>query len=184
MDTLQGQFLVAPPGLVEPNFHRTIVLVLQHDESGALGLILNRPTNSEIDSIWEMMTGTSLSNEGVLYVGGPVNGPIMMLHTRAEYSEQEILPGVYVSSRKTNLAKLVAEKALPYKLFSGYAGWAEGQLDAELQQGGWLVAPASPNDIFSMDVKDPWKSLCERMGLSVLQAATGHTQIHPNPEIN
>ena len=73
MDTLQGQFLIAPPAMIEPNFHRTIVLVLQHDESGALGLILNRPTNSEIDSIWEVMTGTSLSNEGVLYVGGPVD---------------------------------------------------------------------------------------------------------------
>ena len=77
METLQGQFLVAPPGLTEPNFHRTIVLVLQHDENGALGLVLNRPTNSEIDNIWEVMTGTSLSNEGVLYIGGPVEGPII-----------------------------------------------------------------------------------------------------------
>lgn len=184
MDTLQGQFLIAPPAMIEPNFHRTIVLVLQHDESGALGLILNRPTNSEIDSIWEVMTGTSLSNEGVLYVGGPVDGPIMMLHTCPEYSEQEILSGVYVSSRKTNLAKLVSEKALPYKVFSGYAGWAEGQLDAELQQGGWLVTPATPNDIFSMNAEDSWKLLCERMGHTVLQVATGQNQIPPNPEIN
>ena len=108
----------------------------------------------------------------------------MLLHTRAEYSEQQVMPGLYVSSRKTNLAKLVSEKALPYKVFSGYAGWAEGQLDAELQQGGWLVAPASPEDIFSMDTTDPWKSLCQRLGHTVLQAATGQHQIPPNPEIN
>ena len=184
METLQGQFLVAPPGLIEPNFHRAIVLVLQHDENGALGLVINRPTNSEIDNIWEVMTGTSLANEGVLYIGGPVEGPIMLLHTRAEYSEQQVMPGLYVSSRKTNLAKLVSEKALPYKVFSGYAGWAEGKLDAELQQGGWLVAPASPEDIFSMDTTDPWKSLCQRLGHTVLQAATGQHQIPPNPEIN
>ena len=184
METLQGQFLVAPPGLTEPNFHRTIVLVLQHDENGALGLVLNRPTNSEIDNIWEVMTGTSLSNEGVLYIGGPVEGPIMLLHTRPEYSEQQVMPGLYVSSRKTNLSKLVSEKALPYKVFSGYAGWAEGQLDAELQQGGWLVAPASPEDIFSMEASDPWKSLCQRLGRAVLRTATGQDQLPPNPEIN
>lgn len=184
METLQGQFLVAPPGLTEPNFHRTIVLVLQHDENGALGLVINRPTNSEIDNIWEVMTGTSLSNEGVLYIGGPVEGPIMLLHTRAEYSEQQVMPGLYVSSRKTNLSKLVSEKALPYKVFSGYAGWAEGQLDAELQQGGWLVAPASPEDIFSMETSDPWKSLCQRLGRAVLRTATGQDHIPPNPEIN
>ena len=184
METLQGQFLVAPPRLIEPNFHRTIILVLQHDENGALGLVLNRPTNSEIDNIWEVMTGTSLSSEGVLYIGGPVDGPIMMLHTRPEFSEQQVMPGLYVSSQKTNLAKLVSEKALPYKVFSGYAGWTEGQLDAEIQHGGWLVSPASPDEVFSMKNEDPWKELCERMGHSVLQVATGQTQIPPNPEIN
>ena len=184
MKTLQGQFLIAPPGLIEPNFHRTIVLILQHDENGALGLVTNRPTNSEIDNIWEVMTGTSLSNEGGLYVGGPMEGPIMMLHTRAEYSEQQVMPGLFVSSRKSNLAKLVSEKALPYKVFSGYAGWAEGQLDAELEQGGWLVAPASPDDIFVSDDEDPWKKLCQRLGHGVLQAVTGKEHMPPNPEIN
>ena len=183
MDTLQGQFLIAPPALVEPNFHRTIVLVLQHDDSGALGLVMNRPTNSEIDQIWEIMTGTSLASEGVLYVGGPVEGPIMILHTRPELSEQTVMPGLYVSSQKSNLAKLVSEKALPYKVFSGYAGWSEGQLEAEIQQGGWLVTQASPEDVFQT-LDNPWKHLCERLGNNVLQAATGQTSIPPNPELN
>ena len=132
MTSLQGYFLIAPPVVADENFNRSLVLILQHDEEGAIGLITNRPTNSELDNLWEAMTGSSFPGEGVLHVGGPVEGPVMVLHTRAEYSEQRILSGVYVSSQKSNLVKLISKKTLPYRVFAGYAGWQPGQLEAEI----------------------------------------------------
>ena len=183
MTSLKGHFLIAPPVVADENFNRSLVLILQHDEEGAIGLITNRPTNSELDELWEAMTGSPFPGEGVLHVGGPVEGPVMVLHTRAEYSEQRVLSGVYVSSQKSNLVKLISKKVLPYRVFAGYAGWQPGQLEAEIKAGGWLTTPASACDIFT-PCEDPWKSMCQRLGDHVLKEVLGADKLTADPELN
>ena len=183
MNSLQGHFLIAPKIVADENFNRSVVLIIQHDHTGAIGLITNRPTTSELDDLWEVMTGSSFSGEGVLHVGGPVDGPVMVLHTRAEYSEQQILSGIYVSSQKSNLVKLISKQAVPYRVFSGYAGWQQGQLEHEIQSGGWLITPATVEDVFSPG-EDIWKDMCERLGHQVLKEVVGTRELDENPELN
>ena len=139
MSHLQGQFLVASPHLGDGNFYRSVVLMIKHDDEGAFGLILNRPTGNTVREVWRMVTEEELDCDQPIYLGGPVQGPLVCLHRIKSCAEAEVLPGVYFAAHKDELHKIVSQTAKPFRLFTGYAGWAGGQLEGELQVGGWLT---------------------------------------------
>ena len=160
MSSLQGHFLVASPHLPDPNFYRTVVLMVQHDQQGAVGLILNRITNSTIGELWETVVKEPCASRQPVNHGGPVQGPLMALHTDEARADAEVLPGVYLASRDEYLKQLVEQDQQPFRLFVGYAGWAGGQLESELEVGGWLTAPATCDDVFS-EADDLWRRIAE-----------------------
>lgn len=183
MKSLQGHFLVASPHLVDPNFLRSVVLVIQHDEQGAFGVVLNRPTNNTIAELWGLISQTPCDNASPVHVGGPVAGPLIAVHGDAALSEMEIVPGVHFASAKESIVQLVTQSQCDVRLFVGYSGWGAGQLDSELQAGGWLTERATREDVFS-DYEDLWNRVARRIGLHVLEPTFKHVQVPNDPSMN
>src|SRR5690606_1584174 len=135
-----GHFLIASHELRDPNFFHTVVLIVRHNEDGALGLVLNRPTKAQIKEVWRQVSDTPCCTDERLHVGGPVEGLLMALHCQPLLADLEIIPGVYYSADPDQLKELVQQTEGPLRFFVGYAGWSAGQLERELREGSWLVA--------------------------------------------
>lgn len=148
MYSLQGYLLVASPQLRDANFIKTILLVIQHNAQGALGLILNRPINATIDEVWSQVSETPCRRHDVLHHGGPCEGPLMAVHGYEPASQIEVASGIYFSAEKDNVESLIQQNDGPAKIFVGCAGWGPDQLEAELQTGSWLTMPATLDHIF------------------------------------
>jgi putative transcriptional regulator len=158
MQSLAGQFLIASPKLVDPNFARSVVLMVQHGEEGALGLVINRPLETSVEEICEKVLETPCSAEGVLYQGGPCEGPLMVVHTHNARSDIEVKPGVHFSTERDSIEWLLKYNEAPIKYFVGYSGWAAGQLENEMETGSWLTVPAEEEQIFQ-DGEELWSRL-------------------------
>jgi len=146
--SLKGHLLVASPKLRDPNFFRAVILLVQHDEKGSLGLVLNRPMDVSIRSAWKKLSQTPCEIEGHLHQGGPCEGVLMALHTDLEASDLEVLDGVQFSTTKDAIEHLVSHGGSHVRLFVGYSGWSAGQLEGELAEGAWLTIPATSEQIF------------------------------------
>ena len=150
MQSLQSHLLIATPELPEP-FSRAVVLLVRHNEEGALGLILNHPTSASLTEAWSRLSEVPCHREQPLYLGGPCEGPLVALHSHEFLMEWEVMNGLYFCAGKEKLERLVAQTAdQPAKFFAGYSGWAAGQLEAELARGSWSVLLAEKEHVFGM----------------------------------
>ena len=171
METFQGKLLIAVPDLQDTNFLRTVVLVLHHDQFGASGLILNRPTDTCVS---DLVSQLDLSSEPVatlsqpLHVGGPVEGPLIVLHTDQDLAEEPVISGVFVSTRKDLVERLLLTEGPELRLFTGYSGWSPEQLENEVEHGGWLVLDAKWEHVFG-SAEELWKQVCDEFGSDVCQ---------------
>ena len=177
-------FLVASPYLSDENFYRTVVLMVQHDSEGALGVVLNRPTESSLEEVWELFSEGPCPTDAPVYLGGPVPGPLMVVHDNDEIADTEIVPGVYVTSGSTYVEKLTESGSGKFRFFTGYSGWGAGQLDHELEEGGWLYAPAGQDEVFSEDIDELWKQVTGKIGLEILAPGVDPTRLPPDPSAN
>lgn len=183
MSSLQGHFLVAAPQLADGNFYRSVVLLVKHDDEGAFGLILNRPTGQTVRELWRMVAEQELDCDRPLYLGGPVQGPLVCLHRVKSCAEAEVLPGVFFAAHKEQLLKVVSQTSKPFRLFMGYAGWAGGQLEGELEAGGWLAVQADKKLVF-YDQDDLWEQVVRSIGEDVLSAAVKTKHVPDDPSLN
>lgn len=167
MKSLQGHLLVAAVDLRDPNFSHTVVLLIRHDENGAFGVVLNRPSTTRLKDIWCKISQTHCATNEVLYVGGPVQGPLLALHCNAELSQVEALPGVFISTDSAELELLVADAKQKAKFFLGYAGWGAGQLEGEMEQGSWRTMQATAAHVFEGD-EDLWERLLRQINDAAL----------------
>jgi putative transcriptional regulator len=150
MHCLQGHFLIAAPHQPDPNFAETVILVVEHAERGAFGVILNCPRERQSDSSSPQRASKHPGPEHAKwYFGGPVTGPLMAVHREESLAEIEVLPGVFFSGKEENVLTLMRESRQPYKIFTGYAGWGPGQLELEIERGVWRVLPADAGSLFS-----------------------------------
>lgn len=150
MTSLQGHLLIAAGELGEP-FSRAVVLLVRHNDDGALGLILNRRTSAQLKEAWDKLSDLPCHRDASIFLGGPCEGPLVALHTHQFLLEIEVMPGLYFSAGKEKLETLATqedEKADKVKFFAGYAGWAPGQLENEIARGSWSVMPATPGHVF------------------------------------
>ncbi len=160
MESLQGQLLIATPRLFDPNFFKSIILVIQHGKEGALGLVLNRPLELSIQSAWEQISEGACAVEGFIHQGGPCEGPLMVLHAEDDLSQMQVLPGVHFCTDREMIRQLISRADRPMKFFVGYAGWAPGQLEGEMNQASWISLPASSEFVFKLP-EDPWQLLMD-----------------------
>jgi putative transcriptional regulator len=133
---------------LDPNFVRTVILLVRHGEEGSLGLVLNRPLEMTVQDACEKVLGTTCSAKGVLHQGGPCEGPLMVIHNRMGASEQEIVPGVHFCTDREKIETLLDDEDVTAKYFVGYSGWGPGQLEAEIELGSWISAPADEIRVF------------------------------------
>jgi putative transcriptional regulator len=169
MDSLSGMLLAASPRLQDPNFARAVILIVQHGEEGAFGVVLNKPGKHRVAEVWHQVGGDACALDQPIHIGGPVEGPLLAVHGDSEASEREVLPGVHFASQKDALERLVEHPVARVILIAGYSGWGEGQLENELREGSWLVAPASVDRVF-FEGEDHWKDLVAQIGGEVIHA--------------
>lgn len=165
MDTLRGQLLIAGATLPDPNFARSVVLVCEHTEAGALGLVLNRPTDLTIGDVapeLEALTDAAT----VIGEGGPVQPSALLVLAEFEDIALAGLPitgSVGLMGESSEVADLQGG-VRRVRVFAGYAGWGPGQLDDELERDDWFVAPAGIDDIFDPDAEELWRRVLARKG--------------------
>ena len=180
MKSLQGHFLIASPKLADGNFYKSVVLMIKHDDEGAFGLILNRPTTSPIAEIWKAVAHEDIDSTETIYVGGPVTTALVSLHSLKSAGEIEVLPGVYFAAQPEHLKKVVHATGKPFRFFSGYSGWGSGQLEGELEAGGWLVASATAELVFD-NPSELWERIVQIIAQDILAPVvpTKHTPKSP-----
>jgi putative transcriptional regulator len=162
MDGWGGHLLIAPAWMTDPNFAHSVVLLLHHDDSGAFGLVLNRPTGTSVGEVWKQATGGRCALDAAVFLGGPVPGPLLALHDRVEAADRMALDGVYMTSDPERLAALLADPPEALRVFAGYSGWGEGQLEHELQDAAWVTTPARTEDVFLAPIADIWRTALHR----------------------
>lgn len=180
MENLAGHLLIAIPDLGDPNFSKTVVMMFQHNEEGASGVILNRPSDVTIKRVWDEVAEEPCDCRDPVNIGGPVQGPLIALHGSLALAETPVISGVFISMGRDNLNELVHQTDQPFKLFSGYSGWGAGQLESEIQQGGWLTLKANAEHVF--DSPDGlWRQVCDQVGNDILMSQLGnHWQGDPS----
>ena len=183
MPSLQGNFLIASPHLGDGNFNRSVVLMVKHDEDGAFGFVLNRPTGNTVAEVWKLVSEDASDRQDPIYLGGPVQGPLMAVHGLASAAETEILDGVYLSAHKDQLKEVVAAENASLRLFSGYSGWGAGQLEGELEAGGWLVAPATAELVFH-DKDDLWERVMHSVAQDIMAPSLKAKHVPNDPTLN
>ena len=183
MKNLQGHLLVASAELKDPNFFRSVVLLIRHNDEGAFGLILNRPTSASVKEIWTQVSETPCLSDEPLRLGGPVQGPLMAIHTVEHLSDIESVPGVFASAEPEKLEELVARAGASVRFFAGYAGWGAGQLENELGEGSWLTTPASAAHIFGDD-EELWQRVNKAIADADLITTLKIKHVPPDPRLN
>jgi len=183
MKPLTGKLLVASRQLHDPNFAQTVVLMIQQESQGAFGVILNRPGDKTIDEVWQLLGKESCDCQQTVYVGGPVPGPLIALHTVESLSDQQVFPGLYVTAQATAFDELLNQSEGDFRIFSGHAGWGDGQLEGELKLGGWLTFAATIDDVFS-DHETLWRQVTSRIGLNILVPGLRPEQVPKDPGLN
>jgi len=165
VDTVRGQLLIAGPTLQDPNFWRTVVLVVEHSEDGALGLVLNRPSESTVGEAVPQLSDLADADEDVL-VGGPVGqSAVIVLADFEDPGEAAVIAfdtvGVVAGGAPTDELGNGVRRA---RVFAGHSGWGPGQLDDELERGDWILEPARYSDAFTSEPGDLWAAVLERKG--------------------
>ena len=162
MESFRGKLLLATPELVDPNFFRTVILVLEHSNEGAIGVVLNR--QSDLYSVDVLPKWNEIQDSSsLLHLGGPVQEEsLLALGLYDEQIEDELDEGIGRMILNLNPEILDMTSMLDARLYSGYAGWSAGQLDAEISTGGWIVADVDNTDPFSHNPADLWSIVLRR----------------------
>ena len=176
MESLRGKLLLASPILVDPNFQRTVVLITEHSDEGAMGLVLNRPSDAAVnDAIPELAWLAEDPDEEAVYMGGPVTpGGVMVLAEFTDPAEAAVTVLADIGFVPADVEDAEAfEAALGRRrIFAGHSGWGPGQLESELEEESWIVADAKPDDVFAQDSEDLWSAVLRRMGRKYALLAT------------
>lgn len=167
VDVEAGRLLVATPATEDPNFRRSVVLVVEHQAAGSLGVVLNRPTDVAVADTLPQWSD-AMSPPAVLFSGGPVEPEVLICVGRRRGHDDAGFDGwlpFWGRIGTVNLERdpaLVEERLESMRVFAGFAGWGPGQLDREIEAGGWFVLAATAEDPFAVDAEDLWHDVLER----------------------
>ncbi|HKJ35302.1 MAG TPA: YqgE/AlgH family protein [Solirubrobacterales bacterium] len=164
MESLRGKLLIASPQLADPNFDRSVVLVTEHGEDGAMGIVLNRPSDADVGSVIPDL-GPVVGDEPI-FVGGPVQPEALVV--LGEFSDPEkaawiVTAEVGLVSAQTELEDLPSAVRRG-RVYAGFSGWGAGQLEDELEEEAWIVEAPLPSELFPDDPEQLWSDVLARMG--------------------
>jgi putative transcriptional regulator len=182
-DTLKGQFILAMPSLLDPNFYLTVTCICEHSENGALGIIVNRIHHSLTakDIFEELTIGQDPGMDSIpIYLGGPVHlGEIFVLHGPPFDWEASLMitPSLAMSNTR-DILEAIAKGSGPqsFIIILGCAGWGPGQLESEIKENAWLNYPIFEENIFNMPVELRWEEAVKKLGIdpTLLSNTAGH----------
>jgi putative transcriptional regulator len=179
--SLRGRLLVATPVLGDPNFDRTVVLVLEHTTEGAVGVVLNRPSGTDLADAGADWDGWDdfAAEPPVVFVGGPVSRTAIICLARLGDGGAEGFQPLLGDVGLADMAR--APRGIDaVRLFAGYAGWGAGQLESEIDQGAWFVVDAVPDDALTEEPEDLWSEVLRRQGGRLAMFAL----CPPDPSVN
>lgn len=178
-----NQFIIAMPGLFDPNFHHTVTFLCQHTKEGALGIVINRATEMKLNEIFKQMdirVTSPLAAEAPIYAGGPVQQDRgFVVHTKCGEWDMTLPVSDDISlttSRDVIEAIAAGEGPEKYLVALGYAGWGEGQLEKEILNNSWLNTPYAKQILFDTPVNLRWNAAASQIGININQLTTpaGH----------
>jgi putative transcriptional regulator len=181
MESARGTLLIAGPTLLDPNFWRTVVLVVEHTDEGALGLVLNRPSDTTVgEAVPQLEPLVDLGEQ--LFIGGPVQPSSVIVLAHFQNPEDAALlsfdhVGVMGTAEEGEELTVRVKQG---RAFVGHAGWGPGQLDSELERDDWILEPARHEDAFTTEPLELWRSVLERKGGSYALVA----RMPPDPSVN
>jgi putative transcriptional regulator len=179
--SLRGKLLVASPALVDPNFARSVVLITEHNDEGAMGIVLNRPSETLVEDVVPQLG--AVTGEGApVYVGGPVQPSALVV--LAEFSDLDaaawiIVADVGFASADVELGEL-AGAVRRARVYAGYSGWGAGQLEGEMDVDSWIIEPPLPAELFPDDPETMWSDVLARKGGQYALIA----RMPPDPSVN
>lgn len=164
MESLRGQLLIAGPGLLDPNFRRTVVLVGDHEENGAVGVVLNRPTHILVAEAAPPLAEIA-GDGGRVFAGGPIQpGGVVLLADFEKPERADLLVFGSVGFLIGEVEEGVIAAIRRARVFAGYAGWGAGQLELELEESSWILERARPKDVFGSEPEELWSAILRRKG--------------------
>ena len=182
-ESLRGRLILAAPALKDPNFDRTVVFIAEHSDEGAMGLVLNRPSEAPVNDAIPDLAWVAETGDEPVYVGGPVapNGVIVL----AEWSDPSqavvlvdddlgFVPG---DVEDTDALAAAVRRA---RVYAGHAGWGPGQLEDELAEEAWIVESPLREELFSDDPDGLWSAVLRRKGREFALLST----MPPDPSLN
>jgi putative transcriptional regulator len=163
-ESLRGKLLIASPALVDPNFARAVVFITEHNEDGAMGIVLNRPSETAVDAVVPPLA--DIAGSEPVYVGGPVQPEAIVL--LADFADPDaaawiVVADVGLASADVDLDDLAAAVRRG-RVYAGYSGWGSGQLEAEMELESWIVEPPLPTELFPDDPATLWSDVLARKG--------------------
>ena len=182
-ESLKNQLLIAMPNLQDPNFSRTVTYICEHGEQGAMGIVLNRPTELSLADVlrhMEIEGGLGNAGEQIVYLGGPVEeerGFVLHSHTTPWDSTLAVNDDISVTTSRDILEAMARGDGPALTLVAlGYAGWGAGQLERELQENAWLSGPADQSILFELPPEKRWEAAARLLGvdLNLLSSEAGH----------
>jgi putative transcriptional regulator len=166
VESLRGQLLIAGPTLWDPNFRRTVLLIGHHDDEGAVGVILNRASETTVAEAVPPLRSLVPTDDPV-FLGGPVQpDAAVVVADFVDPSVADFLAFDTIGFLPSETDPGVGGAVRRARVFAGYAGWGPGQLEAEMDEDSWIVEPARPSDVFSADPSRLWEEVLRRKGSS------------------
>jgi putative transcriptional regulator len=184
MQTLKGHLLIATPQLQSPIFGRSVILMLDQNEEGALGVILNQQISTTMTDLSGTIFVEDFEWEKPISLGGPVASSLMMLHTDETLADEEIIPGVYITADGAKVQELIEQRAEPSLVVANYSGWGPGQLDGEIRANSWLVLPATFDHVFWSGDKELWNVAINQVKARNLTGLLGLRVVPADPALN
>ncbi len=180
---LTDHFLIAMPGLADPNFHKTVTYVCAHNEEGAMGITINRPLDLLLTDVFEQMqlkTSDPAIGGQIIYQGGPVQTDrgFVLHNPKTDWdSSLSISEQINMTTSRDVLQAIAEGKGPDHSLIAlGYAGWGAGQLEAELLQNAWISGPADADIIFNTPTEQRWERAARLLGIDIdlISTDVGH----------
>jgi putative transcriptional regulator len=182
MESARGQLLIAGPALLDPNFWRTVVLIVEHSEDGALGVVLNRPSETTVLGAAAQLEEL-VDPADPVFIGGPVQPSSVIVVAEFEDPSDAALVAfedIGVLAAGSSPEDMAAPRVRRARAFVGHAGWGPGQLDGELERGDWIVETARREDAFAEEPDELWRAVLTRKGGSYALVA----RMPPDPSVN
>jgi putative transcriptional regulator len=174
LNSLEGHFLIAMPGMTDPNFNETVAYICKHDDEGAVGIVVNRKSDMNLGEIFEQLSlevQSPTAAEQPVMTGGPVQPDRgFVLHQSDESFDSTVDPDANVKvTVSQDILRQIArgDGPAPALVALGYAGWSAGQLESEIAANAWLSTPADPAVIFATDIEGRWEAAAALLGVDI-----------------